>query len=81
MKLIILFSLLLAVLAAPAQPKKPKPCICRPHTTEKHTKMRAQAFAKAFIYEQDITEAFKYIAEDYIVRQPIHSFLSSLLIM
>ncbi|KXT17415.1 hypothetical protein AC579_5708 [Pseudocercospora musae] len=66
--LLLLAPLSWAVLAAP--PKKPEPCICNPHTTTTTTEFRAQAFAKAFIYEQDISEAFKYIAQDYINHNP-----------
>jgi hypothetical protein len=77
----------LAVLAAPvevhsrsdiiverqARPTKPTPCVRVTNTTEEQTKVRSEAFAKAFIYDKDISEAFKYIAKDYIVRP--HSLL------
>lgn len=47
---------------------KPPPCIRNFKTSAFQTKKRAQKFAKAFIYDQDITKAFTFIAEDYIVR-------------
>jgi hypothetical protein len=73
----------LAVLAAPvelhsrsdilaarqARPTKPAPCVRAMNTTEKQTAKRADAFAQAFIYKKDISEAFKYISQDYIVRE------------
>jgi hypothetical protein len=74
----------LAVLAAPvdvqsrsdvlaerqARPTKPPPCVRAMNTTEAQTATRAEAFAQAFIYKKDISEAFKYIAKDYIVLHP-----------
>ncbi|KAH8644740.1 hypothetical protein IG631_02204 [Alternaria alternata] len=73
----------LAVLAAPAElhsrsdilaarqarPTKPAPCVRAMNTTEEQTAKRADAFAQAFIYKKDISEAFKYISQDYIVRE------------
>ena len=53
-----------------AAPVKPAPCVRNMNTTVAQTEMRAEAFAKAFIYEPNISEAFKYIAQDYIVRPP-----------
>ena len=50
-----------------ARPTKPPPCVRVANTTEAQTKVRSEAFAQAFIYKKDITEAFKYIAQDYIV--------------
>ena len=47
---------------------KPSPCVRDNSTTDLQTKTRFKAFAQAFVYEQDITEAFKYIVSDYIVR-------------
>lgn len=47
---------------------KPPPCIRNNATTLHQTKKRSKAFAKAFIYTQNITEAFTYIVSDYIVR-------------
>jgi hypothetical protein len=72
----------LAVLAAPvdvpsrsdlldtrqARPTKPPPCVRAMNTTEAQTATRAEAFAQAFIYKKDVSEAFKYISQDYIVR-------------
>lgn len=46
---------------------KPPPCIRNSATTLEQTKKRSQAFAHAFIYKKDITEAFTYIVSDYIV--------------
>ncbi|OAL44402.1 hypothetical protein IQ07DRAFT_250772 [Pyrenochaeta sp. DS3sAY3a] len=75
----------LAVLAAPIdasamdvadlvarqqRPTKPPPCVRVANTTEEQTKTRSEAFAQAFIYKKDITEAFKYIAQDYINHNP-----------
>ncbi|KAL1800639.1 hypothetical protein ACET3X_000981 [Alternaria dauci] len=74
----------LAVMAAPADlhsrsaalearqaaPVKPAPCERVMNTTEKETKKRAEAFAQAFIYKQDISEAFEYISLDYINHNP-----------
>ncbi|KZM21114.1 uncharacterized protein EKO05_0008085 [Ascochyta rabiei] len=52
-------------------PVKPPPCVRRPGTTVKETHNRHKAFAYAFIYERDITEAFRYIAHDYINHNPL----------
>jgi predicted SnoaL-like aldol condensation-catalyzing enzyme len=74
----------LAILAAPIEPTpnvptiairqtrptKPAPCVRQPNTTEPETKTRSEAFAQAFIYKKDITEAFKYISKDYINHNP-----------
>ncbi|KAF1914787.1 hypothetical protein BDU57DRAFT_558320 [Ampelomyces quisqualis] len=74
----------LAVLAAPvdinvgastidtrqARPTKPPPCVRQLNTTEPETKTRSNAFAQAFIYKKDISEAFKYISNDYINHNP-----------
>ena len=71
----------LAILAAPvdvqsrsdllserqARPTKPPPCVRAMNTTEAQTGTRAEAFAQAFVYKKDVSEAFKYIAKDYIV--------------
>jgi hypothetical protein len=62
-----------AISARQASLVKPAPCVRDASTTKTQTKLRSEAFARAFIYEKDITEAFKYIVLDYIVR----SFLSS----
>ena len=83
MRLAILLSALvapLAILGAPvdiesrsglvnrqARPTKPPPCVRALNTTEAETKTRSEAFAQAFIYDKDISEAFKYISQDYIV--------------
>lgn len=68
----------LAVLAAPAaeqqlearqQVVKPKPCVrqLNPVVTDEETKLRHDAFAQAFIYRRNITAAFEFISQDYIV--------------
>jgi predicted SnoaL-like aldol condensation-catalyzing enzyme len=53
-----------------ARPQKPPPCVRRMNTTEPETKIRSDAFAQAFIYDKDISEAFKYISQDYINHNP-----------
>lgn len=50
-----------------ARPTKPTPCVRALNTTEAQTQTRSEAFAQAFIYKKDISEAFKYISQDYIV--------------
>ncbi|KAL6703945.1 hypothetical protein ACN47E_008883 [Coniothyrium glycines] len=60
-----------ALASRQATPQKPPPCVRVPGTTVAQTKARAQAFAQAFIYKKDITEAFKYIVEDYINHNPL----------
>lgn len=46
----------------------PPPCErADPEPTEEETKGRFDKFANAFIVTKNITEAFEYIAEDYIV--------------
>ncbi|KAF9692513.1 hypothetical protein EKO04_009686 [Ascochyta lentis] len=52
-------------------PVKPPPCVRKPHTTEKQTYKRHEAFTRAFVYERDISEAFRYIAKDYINHNPL----------
>jgi hypothetical protein len=52
------------------RPQKPPPCVRRLNTTEAETKTRSDAFAQAFIYKKDISEAFKYISKDYINHNP-----------
>ncbi|KAH6872735.1 hypothetical protein BKA58DRAFT_438837 [Alternaria rosae] len=56
--------------ARQARPTKPAPCVRVMNTTEAQTATRAEAFAQAFIYKKDISEAFKYIAKDYINHNP-----------
>jgi predicted SnoaL-like aldol condensation-catalyzing enzyme len=65
----------LTILSAPieerqSRPTKPPPCVRRPNTTEPETKLRSDAFARAFIYQKDITTAFTYITNDYINHNP-----------
>jgi predicted SnoaL-like aldol condensation-catalyzing enzyme len=69
----------LVVVAAPldidlverqARPNKPSPCVRRLNTTDPETKSLSDAFAQAFIYKKDITEAFEYISQDYINHNP-----------
>jgi predicted SnoaL-like aldol condensation-catalyzing enzyme len=52
------------------RPQKPAPCVRTMNSTESATKTRSEAFAKAFIYDKNISEAFKYIAQDYINHNP-----------
>ncbi|KAH7071740.1 hypothetical protein FB567DRAFT_584362 [Paraphoma chrysanthemicola] len=60
-----------ALASRQAAPVKPPPCVRRPGTTVLETKKRAEAFAQAFIYKKDISEAFKYIVADYINHNPL----------
>jgi predicted SnoaL-like aldol condensation-catalyzing enzyme len=53
-----------------ARPQKPAPCVRSLNTTEAETKTRSDAFAQAFIYKKDVSEAFKYISKDYINHNP-----------
>lgn len=51
----------------------PPPCEAMdPPPTEEETEARFDLFVQAFINEADLSEAFKYIANDYIVSLPIH---------
>ncbi|KAF3032403.1 hypothetical protein E8E11_001609 [Didymella keratinophila] len=50
---------------------KPPPCIRNNSTTLHQTKKRSKAFAHAFIYTQNITEAFTYIVSDYVNHNPL----------
>lgn len=64
-------SLLAAPLVAPRQgrPPKPKPCVrMSPPPDANATKARFDTFADAFIYKKNISKAFEFIAQDYIVR-------------
>jgi predicted SnoaL-like aldol condensation-catalyzing enzyme len=86
MRLPIILSALLApfsILASPisppilhlhprqqSRPTKPAPCTRLFNTTTATTQVRAAAFANAFIYDKNITEAFTYIAQDYINHNP-----------
>ncbi|KAH8728109.1 hypothetical protein GQ44DRAFT_702639 [Phaeosphaeriaceae sp. PMI808] len=60
----------LALVERQNRPTKPAPCVRRANTTEEETKTRSAAFAQAFIYKKDISEAFKYIAQNYINHNP-----------
>lgn len=51
-----------------AKPVKPAPCVRNSSVNEEQTKARSETFAKAFIYDKDISKAFTFIAADYIVR-------------
>ncbi|KAF2641861.1 hypothetical protein P280DRAFT_424411 [Massarina eburnea CBS 473.64] len=54
-----------------SQPTKPSPCVrISPAPDANATETRFDGFAKAFIYEKNITEAFTYIAKDYINHNP-----------
>ncbi|KAH6638852.1 hypothetical protein C7974DRAFT_421510 [Boeremia exigua] len=50
---------------------KPAPCVRNSKTTVSQTKSRSKAFARAFIYDQDISKAFEYIVSDYINHNPL----------
>ncbi len=82
MRLIILTTCVLGVaLAAPAPtyasrnlkavtPARPPPCQpSSPGPSEEETKARFDRFADAFIVKKNITEAFLYISDSYIVRK------------
>ena len=68
-------ALLLAPLGALAGPcarqlQQPPPCVRQdPPPSVEETAFRAAEFAEAFIVEKDITRAFEFIVEDYIVRE------------
>ena len=66
------------VIAARQGVVTPPPCeLMEPPPTEEETAARFDLFVQAFITEADISEAFKYIANDYIVRKicPASPFL------
>ncbi|KAF3048397.1 hypothetical protein E8E12_011763 [Didymella heteroderae] len=50
---------------------KPPPCVRKNSIPRRQTKQRSKAFAHAFIYTQNITEAFTYIVSDYINHNPL----------
>ncbi|EUC44104.1 hypothetical protein COCMIDRAFT_6515 [Bipolaris oryzae ATCC 44560] len=45
---------------------KPAPCVRDPSATEMQNKARFNTFVQALIYKPDITEAFSYVAQDYV---------------
>ncbi|KAH7364646.1 hypothetical protein BKA65DRAFT_447692 [Rhexocercosporidium sp. MPI-PUGE-AT-0058] len=49
---------------------KPPPCVRSCDATVAETEARHEKFVDAFIIKKDITEAFRYIAEDYINHNP-----------
>ncbi|KAF2683882.1 hypothetical protein K458DRAFT_368364 [Lentithecium fluviatile CBS 122367] len=54
-----------------ARPAKPAPCErVKPEPNVTYVEERFNAFAQAFIYKKNITEAFKYITKDYINHNP-----------
>ncbi|RMZ72429.1 snoal-like polyketide cyclase family [Pyrenophora seminiperda CCB06] len=53
-----------------ASPIKPAPCVSEMNTTAEETEFLAAGFADAFVYDLNITEAFTYIAADYINHNP-----------
>ncbi|KAF2866483.1 hypothetical protein BDV95DRAFT_583967 [Massariosphaeria phaeospora] len=62
------------------QPTKPKPCLrITPEPTANETRTRHDKFTWAFIYRKNITEAFEYIAQDYIVRTTIQQLRTALI--
>ncbi|KAI1243978.1 hypothetical protein MGN70_013846 [Eutypa lata] len=53
------------------QLEQPPPCVREdPPPSEAETKARFDKFANAFIVTKNITEAFLYIADDYINHNP-----------
>lgn len=50
-----------------ATPAKPALCVRDPSTTKEQNEAQFDAFVQALIYKPDITEAFSYIAQDYVV--------------
>lgn len=57
----------------------PEPCQrMDPPPTEEETEARFDEFVQAFIVEADISEAFKFIVEDYIVRRLFPPFWDAL---
>lgn len=52
------------------RPAKPKPCVSNATTTEEESKARFDKFADAFICKKNITAAFEFIRQDYIVCTP-----------
>ena len=89
MRVTMLLSVLLAPLGALAAPRpldlsalverqqrpvKPKPCVALvPAPSVNETKARFDKFAQAFIYKKNITEAFEYITQNYIVSRHLIS--------
>lgn len=69
------------VLAARQGSQPPPFCVRQedPAPTEEETEELFNAFAKAFITDNNITEAFTYIAEDYINHNPLaqNGFMSA----
>jgi hypothetical protein len=50
-------------------PAKPRPCTpINPAPSEEQTRVRFNDFANAFIVTKNITHAFEYISQGYIVR-------------
>ncbi|EMD67836.1 hypothetical protein COCSADRAFT_158183 [Bipolaris sorokiniana ND90Pr] len=49
-----------------ATPAKPALCVRDPSTTKEQNEAQFDAFVQALIYKPDITEAFSYIAQDYV---------------
>lgn len=69
-------------LSARQSPAKPKPCEpIVPTPTEEETEARHDKFAQAFIYKKNITEAFEYISQGYIVGLIGHGISSETLII
>jgi hypothetical protein len=57
--------------ASSSAPPKPKPCVRDSSVSVEETEARFDAFAQAFIYHPNISEAFSHIAQDYIVSKPL----------
>jgi hypothetical protein len=52
-------------------PVKPTPCVRDNSVTAEETKARSEIFAKAFMYDKDISKAWSFVVSDYIVRCPV----------
>lgn len=65
-----------ALVGRQSRPAKPKPCVrIVPDPTPEEYKARFDQFAKAFIYSpKNISRAFEFITQDYIVRCPVRLF-------
>lgn len=71
----------LGALAGPCarQLQQPPPCVPQdPPPSVEETAKRAEEFAQAFLVDKDITKAFTYITEEYIVRSAFASTTADL---
>lgn len=66
-----------SLIARQQRPAKPKPCVrIVPDPSKEEYKTRFDQFADAFIVKKNITRAFEFIAQDYIVRVHYWGLLS-----